>query len=240
MPLERDLDAEPGCWEFDAAVADGFDDMLARSIPQLATMRELVSDVAARHVRPGLSVLDLGCSRGDALAGVLDRLDLAEYRYSGSRFVGVEVSAPMRDAAARLLAGRGEVLDHDLRTGVPNVGPCGAVLSVLTLQFVPIEHRQRVVDGCRERLAPGGVLLLVEKVLGATARIDDEMVAAYYATKLAAGYSTEEIDRKRLSLEGVLVPITAAWNEQLLRAAGFTAVDCFWRWMNFAGWVAHA
>jgi tRNA (cmo5U34)-methyltransferase len=41
-----------------------------------------------------------------------------------------------------------------------------------------------------------------------------------------------------LALEGVLVPVTAAWNEQLLKGAGFSQVECFWRWMNFAGWVA--
>ena len=41
-----------------------------------------------------------------------------------------------------------------------------------------------------------------------------------------------------MSLEGVLVPVTAKWNEQLLRSAGFAEVDMFWRWMNFAGWVA--
>jgi tRNA (cmo5U34)-methyltransferase len=56
--------------------------------------------------------------------------------------------------------------------------------------------------------------------------------------KAEHGYSREEIDRKRFSLEGVLVPVTARWNEELLAAAGFDQIDCFWRWMNFAGWVA--
>ena len=37
---------------------------------------------------------------------------------------------------------------------------------------------------------------------------------------------------------GVLVPVTAHWNEELLRQEGFTSVDCFWRHLNFAGWVA--
>jgi len=64
------------------------------------------------------------------------------------------------------------------------------------------------------------------------------MVDLYYRLKSANGYSQEEIQRKRMSLEGVLVPVTAAWNEELLRQAGFQQVDCFWRWMNFAGWVA--
>ena len=42
----------------------------------------------------------------------------------------------------------------------------------------------------------------------------------------------------RASLEGVLVPVTAEWNEAMLHAAGFRQVECFWRWMNFAGWLA--
>lgn len=64
------------------------------------------------------------------------------------------------------------------------------------------------------------------------------MVDRYYALKSANGYSRDEIERKRYSLEGVLVPVTARWNEELLTGAGFRQVDCFWRWMNFAAWVA--
>jgi hypothetical protein len=74
--------------------------------------------------------------------------------------------------------------------------------------------------------------------VGATAELDSQMVARYYDLKGANGYSPEQIERKRLSLEGVLVPVTAKWNEELLHGAGFQQVDCFWRWMNFAGWIA--
>ena len=56
--------------------------------------------------------------------------------------------------------------------------------------------------------------------------------------KKGHGYTQEQIERKRLSLEGVLVPVTARWNEEMLRMAGFQQVDTFWRWMNFCGWVA--
>jgi tRNA (cmo5U34)-methyltransferase len=52
------------------------------------------------------------------------------------------------------------------------------------------------------------------------------------------GYTEEEINSKRIALEGVLVPVTAKWNEQLLRDAGFNQVECFWRNLNFAGWIA--
>jgi tRNA (cmo5U34)-methyltransferase len=88
------------------------------------------------------------------------------------------------------------------------------------------------------RSCRGAALILVEKVLGATAEIDEQLVARYHGLKGANGYSPEQVERKRLSLEGVLVPVTAAWNEELLRASGFRHVDCFWRWSNFAGWLA--
>jgi tRNA (cmo5U34)-methyltransferase len=43
---------------------------------------------------------------------------------------------------------------------------------------------------------------------------------------------------KRESLEGKLVPVTAAWNEDLIASAGWKRVERFWQWMNFAGWLA--
>lgn len=60
----------------------------------------------------------------------------------------------------------------------------------------------------------------------------------HHDEKRAAGYSEDEITRKALQLEGALVPVTAAWNVDLLRSAGFRDVDCFWRSLNFAAWVA--
>ena len=52
------------------------------------------------------------------------------------------------------------------------------------------------------------------------------------------GYTEEQIERKRLSLEGVLVPVTSDWNIDLLKQAGFRQVDIFWKWMNFVGYIA--
>ena len=77
----------------------------------------------------------------------------------------------------------------------------------------------------------GGVL--VRRLL-----FDQTLVERYHDLKRANGYSYDSIERKRLSLEGVLVPVTAEWNEDLLHAAGFHHVDCVWRWMNFAAWLA--
>ena len=64
------------------------------------------------------------------------------------------------------------------------------------------------------------------------------MVDEYYEMKRMNGYSMEDIDRKKLSLEGVLVPQTINSNIAMLQSVGFLTVDCFWRWMNFGGLLA--
>ncbi len=229
-----------GPWAFDENVTAVFDDMLERSIPQYAEMRRLTSNLAARYAREHTAIVDLGCSRGGALADAIVAVDAR--RIEGVRYIGAEVSPPMLAAARKRFAKTPTsvtIVEHDLRGGMPpEGGNPSVVLSVLTLQFTPIEYRQQIVESIFERLRPGGAFIFVEKVLGSTATIDATMVDAYYDGKRASGYSDEEIARKRHSLEGVLVPVTARWNEELLRSAGFSDVDCFWRSLNFAGWLA--
>jgi tRNA (cmo5U34)-methyltransferase len=233
-------------WAFDGRVVDVFDDMLARSIPQYEVMREATSTLAARYWRPGGVVLDLGCSRGEALAQA-DRAIFAlrhdVARSAPPRLVGVEVSKPMLAAARARFEGhdRVSILELDLRKAYPLLpgGRRAAVtLAVLTLQFVPLEYRAHVLRRAYLATEPGGALLVVEKVLGRTSEIDATFVDTYLARKRANGYSEEQIARKRLALEGVLVPLTNAQNEDALRVAGFAHVDTYWRWMNFAGYLA--
>jgi tRNA (cmo5U34)-methyltransferase len=223
-------------WEFDTSVTAVFDDMLRRSIPQYEAMRHAVTGLAMRLVKPKTDVLDLGCSLGEALAPLVERFG------ADCRYLGVEVSGPMLAAArsrfrSLIDAGVVKILELDLRTGFPRVS-ASVILSVLTIQFTPIEHRLRILEDIHTALLPGGAFIFVEKVIGATAALDRDFVELYYEFKRAGGYTSEEIERKRLSLEGVLVPVTARWNEELLKTAGFKQADCFWRWMNFAGWIA--
>jgi tRNA (cmo5U34)-methyltransferase len=225
-------------WEFDQSVADVFDDMLRRSIPQYEVMRAAVNEVARRFVKPRTDVIDLGCSRGETLAPLVDEF--------GDRchYVACDVSQPMlevcRDRYHGLIeAGVVDVRECDLRRDFPP-GRASVILSVLTLQFTPIEYRRRIIEAARERMVDGGAFILVEKVFGSSAALDRMLEEIYLGFKAKNGYTQEEIARKKLSLEGVLVPLDAGQNQAMLRESGFRSVECFWRWMNFAAWVAVA
>jgi tRNA (cmo5U34)-methyltransferase len=232
--IDRTRPADGAKWKFDGQVAAAFDDMLARSIPDYATMRQLVFDLGSRFVRPHTHVVDLGCSRGAGLAKFVDRFG-AEVR-----FVGLDESPEMVAAATEMYAGWTDcgvvqIRQHDLRIGLPSLIP-SLVLSVLTLQFIPVEYRQRIVADIFRMLRPGGAFVLVEKIIGGDADSNSLLVDSYYDLKRRNGYSQDQIDAKRKSLEGVLVPMTAASNVAMLEAEGFHAVP-FWRALNFAGWI---
>jgi tRNA (cmo5U34)-methyltransferase len=225
-------------WEFDEAVAKVFDDMLARSIPQIAPMREVVARFGGALIQPKTDVVDLGCACGDSLSGFIAGHE------TSNRFVGIDRSRPMLMEASRRFqelidARRMELREMDLRVEYPDVR-ASLTLCILTLQFVPIELRYRVLSQARAHTVDGGGLILVEKILGADPVTDRLLVDVYYMHKRAMGYSQQEIDSKRRALEGVLVPVTASWNEAMLLNTGFRHIECIWRCMNFCGWVAIA
>lgn len=220
-------------FKFDELVSSCFGDMLKRSIPEHDTMRELVGIVGERYIKPNTTVVDVGCSWGDAVLPFVERHnrenDFVLYDTSES-MIGIcnDRYDPIESVRVR---------HHDICNGIDDRN-VSLILSVLTVQFTPIERRHSILRSLYDSLNDGGALIYVEKVLGDTTDIDDVLVSSYYEMKSNNGYTKEQIESKRLSLEGVLVPITAKWNEDLLRKSGFSQVDCFWRSLNFAGWVA--
>jgi len=222
-------------WEFNSEVANSFDDMLERSIPNYLDMRSLCTSLAVRFAKAETSIVDLGCSSGGSLEPIIKAVG------NSCSYVGVEISEPMRvEAIKRLDKYVGmdiQIRNLDLRSDYP-VELASVTLSILTLQFVPIEYRQQILANVFDSTIPGGVFIIVEKILGRDAKLNDLLVDLYYELKGKNGYTEEQINSKRKSLEGILVPVTSEWNEQLLVNAGFDHVECFWRSLNFSGWIA--
>jgi tRNA (cmo5U34)-methyltransferase len=223
-------------WVFDNSVTDVFPDMLKRSIPQYEVMRRSVYDLGAGFVMPQTYVVDVGCSRGDSLAPFIEQFG------NDNRYVGIDNAPSMLEVAKRRF--RGEIDNGTLQLFNMELGEqfpvvkSSLTLCVLTLQFVPLVERPRILKSIYDNTVPGGAMILIEKLQGASAEIDERLIHLYHEMKKSNGYSAEEVERKRAALKGVLVPLTGRRNEELLRQAGFTEVDCFWRWMNFAGFVA--
>jgi tRNA (cmo5U34)-methyltransferase len=232
----KDTILKDGKWEFDEEVTEVFDEMLERSIPDYENMRNLVFSIGSEFAKQKTSIVDIGCSNGKAIEPFIKKLGVYNF------YKLYDVSNPMLEECKKRFKNYEDleivkIENYDLRNGIKDEN-VSLVLSILTLQFTPIEYRQKIVKSIYDSLNKGGAFILVEKVLGNTCELDEMLVFKYYQMKKNNFYTQEQIENKRKSLEGVLVPITASWNVDLLREAGFTQIDCFWRNLNFAGFIA--
>jgi tRNA (cmo5U34)-methyltransferase len=207
-------------FEFDERVAQVFDDMVARSVPYYADVQRMQAELAVELLPEGESlVCDLGCSTGTTI-GLLATHPRCP---SGARFLGIDNAAAMLAKAREKLAGpiaeqRVDLCEGDLDGGI-ELPPCQVVFMNWTLQFVRPVHR---------------ALFLSEKVLVSDSLLNRVYIDLYLRYKKAQGYTDTEIQRKRESLENVLVPYRLEENLTLLEQCGFHTVDVYFRWLNFA------
>jgi tRNA (cmo5U34)-methyltransferase len=183
----------------------------ADAIPhRVEGMGELVAHLPAAVSR----VLDLGTGDGRLLALVLTARP-------GATGVALDLNHEMlARARARFDGTDVEVHEHDLEDPLPAVGRFDAIVSSFAIHHVPDDRKRALYAECFERLRPGGTLLNLEHVASATPSLHEAFLAEL-------GIDPADDDPSNL-----LAPV----EEQLvwLREAGFTDVDCHWKWRELA------
>jgi tRNA (cmo5U34)-methyltransferase len=225
-----------GRWTFTAEVADCFSDMLRRSIPNYGVMRELVFAMGRNFVQPDTTILDIGCSTGEGINPFID------YFGEHNKYALVDNSIPMIEKCRQKYSdfierGIVSVFNIDASQELPDCNT-SLIMAVLSIQFMPQESRVKVIQRIYDSLNPGGAFILVEKVIGDNALIDELLIREYYKLKKKNGYSDDAISSKRKSLEFSLLPVKDKYNVDMLKESGFRAIECFWRTLNFSGILA--
>lgn len=225
---------EAGDFVFDAAVARVFPDMIRRSVPGYAAILNMVELLTRMHALPDSRLYDLGCSLGASSLAMARGL-----QHDSARILAYDNARAMLDRAARHITGSPHSIDlqlADIRE--VEVERASVVVLNFTLQFLPPDQRLDLLTRIRDGLLPGGILILSEKVRGATEQEDAVLVEMHHAFKRAQGYSDMEISRKRSALEKVLLPETLDTHRRRLQAAGFARSDVWFQCFNFVSLVA--
>ncbi|MDW7747807.1 carboxy-S-adenosyl-L-methionine synthase CmoA [Halomonas sp.] len=223
-------------FSFDEKVVACFPDMIRRSVPGYGQILGMLGLIAARHLRHGARVYDLGCSLGATGLSLAGTLPPDAFRYTG-----VDLSPAMVARARETLAEECpdhvmEVLEGDIRT--LDYAPAGMIVLNFTLQFLAPGDRDALMARLFEALEPGGVLVLSEKVVAEDEQENAWRVERYHDFKRANGYSEMEISQKRTALENVLVPDTLAGHHERLARAGFARAHTWFQFLNFASLIA--
>jgi tRNA (cmo5U34)-methyltransferase len=233
--VDDHLVATEGGWTFNQQVADQFDTHVRKSIPLYNSIQDQLALLSDEFIADGSRIYDLGCSTGETIT----RLQRRHSGLKNVRYIGIELSEAMADKARnRCDPDSAEIRCADVRD-INKLPEADLVISMCTLQFIPIADRLSVVKCIQSNLNPGGAFLLVEKVCLADERLQRVWTGCYHEFKRSQGLTDDMIRQKGLSLEGVLLPQTYEENSDMLTAAEFDIIQPFFTWFSFAGWLAY-
>lgn len=223
-------------FRFDATVAEVFPDMIQRSVPGYHTMIHTIGELTARFAQPASHYYDLGSSLGAASLAMRRQLDDQH-----SKVIAVDNSEAMVERCRmHVQAFRSqvplEVKLADIRE--VEIQNAAVVVSNFTLQFIPKQDRDTLVQRIFAGLKPGGIFILSEKFVQTDERTHQVLIDLHHDFKRANGYSELEISQKRTALENVMRPDTLDEHHRRFANAGFASSTVWYQCFNFCSMIA--
>jgi SAM-dependent methyltransferase len=187
---------------------------LSREIPHRAIAEEMLLEALPSRIE---RVLDLGTGDGRLLAAICDR-------YPDALGVGIDTSEPMLARAADRFEADPlvELRTHDLAVPFADMGPLDAVVSGLAIHHLEDERKGELFEEIHTLLMPGGVFANLDLVTSASSRLHERF-------RREIGRTQDDPTDRLADLSDQM-----GW----LRNAGFTEVDCHFKWLELSLVVA--
>lgn len=192
--------------------------------------RQFLAELLPFGDEDAFTFVDLGAGTGAAARAVLDR-------YPASRAVLADYSPQMMEEGRRELgayAGRYHYVEVDLATGQwPDElsDRLDAVISSLCVHHLPDERKAALFADIFARLAPGAWYLNYDPVRGADPAVEEAWQRVQDARdgNAAGKRATRSADEQARWENHVRHIVTVDPLLEFLRAAGFEAVDVYWK-----------
>lgn len=210
--------------------AAGYESEAIRGIPRRDEMFGALMDALPSDVH---DILELGCGPGALTVGLAER-------YPHARITAVDAAAEMLDVARERLGPAAEgvrfvastfekfeagMQDFDLVTG--------------SMSLHHVVEKKDYYRRLHASLRPGGFLIFADELVGALPHVEQHHRQGWLDFASAPGHLTEAEIADCLDHEARFDHFeTLPAQIDLLRAAGFASVDCAWRYLNYAVFVA--
>ncbi len=223
-------------FSFDKSVSDAFEDMIDRSVPGYRTLIANLGPIADYFVRPNTNCYDLGCSHGAAALSIAQAISSKNVKIHAIDNAPAMIEKCNKNVKKQNASSIIQIKNDDV-CNIPIENASFVILN-LTLQFIPIHQRDRVLQKIFQGLNKGGACILTEKVILQDKNTDELFQSLYEKFKSANHYSELEISQKRKALENVLLRESVEAHTKRLKDAGFTQVDTWFQCLNFISFLA--
>jgi len=207
-------------WTFESReVANKFDKHVREQLPWYDMITDAVVYITRNYLTEGNRVVDIGASTGNLSRKLLP---LANERKG--RVLAIEKSLQM----CNNMVGMEEigVMNADI-TDI-DIPEAQVYILFLTMMFIPVDKRQRLLDAIQDKAKVGGCLIIVDKICDHGGYFSTVMKRLTWHWKIQQGAEAEDIINKEMSLVGVQIPIDNYFLDDAKE---------FFRMGEFAGWV---
>jgi len=218
----------------DPAQVAHYHDGPPRFVPGFTDVQRMARVLLAERAPPDARVLVLGAGGG------LELKSFADHQAQWT-FDGVDPSPAMLALARTTVAVHApRIRLHEGYMDAAPPGPFDAACCLLTMHFMPVEERKRVLAALHAHLRPGSPLVVMHMSIAGDAAERARWMARDEAFAVSGGVDAEMAARRREGILQALTVLAPEQDEAMLREAGFNDITLFYAGGVFRGWVCHA
>jgi len=208
----------PTTWTFkDKEIAGGFDTHVREQLPWYELATQMVACIAKNYICDHGIVYDIGASTGN-----IGRSLNAVIEQRNARLIALEQSREM----SVLYKGGGELIIGDACDF--KYERFSVAISFLSLMFIDIEGRIKLIKTLKDNVRTGGAIIIVEKCNPPNGYIGTVLRRLTMEWKLANGATPDDVISKDISLSGVQRPLSNEIGSEFVE---------FFRMGEFVGWI---
>jgi tRNA (cmo5U34)-methyltransferase len=215
--------------------AADFDSHIGSSIPGYQDgLLPACTSLSRRFVQRGTNVIDVGCSTGRLLASTRDANQATRPDVS---YIGIDCVSDFNTHWDKLKVENisFETCDACSYAGFHNIS---LAYCIFTIQFIRSADKLPLLRRIFEGMVEGGALIIAEKTVAETGRMQDAITFPYYDFKIKEGFSEREILDKERSLRGQMTLWTEGELKRALQQVGFREIEPIWRSFMFGAHLA--
>jgi tRNA (cmo5U34)-methyltransferase len=211
-------------WTFESKeIASTFDSHVREQLPWYDMATDAVAYIVKNYLRDYGDIVDIGSSTGnmiDKLMPLIKEREADIYAIDDSTEM-VKVLRKKYDNNCSV-----KISEYDVsEDGIPSAD---VYIVFLTMMFLPVVSRERLLDEMRSKVRNGGVIIIVDKVADHNGYFATVLKRLTMHWKLLQGAKPEDVLTKEMSLAGVQIPL----DTDLIPDG-----KLFFRMGEFAGWV---